>query len=436
MEKQQRFPGFFEVDGEGRFLQANFTTLEMFGYTEEDLQKGVTIFDVLEKQEHQRAYQKLKQTLEGTLSGPEIYLARRKDGSSFHILVDAVASGQPGLVTLRGLVVEAAAFAHERQMLQQITLFYREIVECSPVGVYQTTLEGNWLFANDAACRLLGFSSPAELVRHPTPTLYRNPRDREKLIELLKKHGQVKNFETQILRADGQVITISVFAVLHGQTISGTFIDITDRYQAQQQLRAITRQQEQLIQDIIYSISRMLEVRDPYTASHQVRMTDLACLIGRELGFPEERVRPIFFAALVHDVGKIGVPSQILTKIGPLNSGEITVLRTHPVISHRILSPIHFPWPIARIVVQHHERLDGSGYPQGLRGDSILPEARILAVADVVEAMSSQRPYRPALSCERALSEITANRGIKYDPQVVDACLSVIKKGLFSLEGN
>ncbi|HPP12630.1 MAG TPA: PAS domain-containing protein, partial [bacterium] len=144
MEKQQRFPGFFEVDGEGRFLQANFTTLEMFGYTEEDLQKGVTIFDVLEKQEHQRAYQKLKQTLEGTLSGPEIYLARRKDGSSFHILVDAVASGQPGLVTLRGLVVEAAAFAHERQMLQQITLFYREIVECSPVGVYQTTLEGNW----------------------------------------------------------------------------------------------------------------------------------------------------------------------------------------------------------------------------------------------------------------------------------------------------
>ncbi|HOL66998.1 MAG TPA: HD domain-containing phosphohydrolase, partial [bacterium] len=121
---------------------------------------------------------------------------------------------------------------------------------------------------------------------------------------------------------------------------------------------------------------------------------------------------------------------------GPLNSGEITVLRTHPVISHRILSPIHFPWPIARIVVQHHERLDGSGYPQGLRGDSILPEARILAVADVVEAMSSRRPYRPALSCERALSEITANRGIKYDPQVVDACLSVIKKGLFSLEGN
>ncbi len=183
----------------------------------------------------------------------------------------------------------------------------------------------------------------------------------------------------------------------------------------------------QTLEGTIGIVARIVEMRDPYTAGHQQRVAELAGAIAAELGLPARRIEGIRLAAQVHDLGKVSVPAEILNKPGGFNDTEWALVKEHPRVGGEILQPVAFPWPIAEIVWQHHERFDGSGYPRGLQGDAILLEARIIAVADVVEAMSSRRPYRPALGLERALAEITDHSGSRYDPHVAAACLKVCK---------
>ncbi len=190
------------------------------------------------------------------------------------------------------------------------------------------------------------------------------------------------------------------------------------------------RLQENMLQTV-EAIASIVEMRDPYTSGHQARVAALAKDIASRMGLPEEQVQAIHLAGLVHDLGKIRIPAEILSKPGRLDEIEYSLIKMHPRAGYDILKGIDFSWPIAQMVLQHHERMDGSGYPQGLKGDEILPGARILIVADVVEAMSSHRPYRPGLGVEAALEEITKSRGIRYDPQVVDACIA-----LFHERGN
>lgn len=178
----------------------------------------------------------------------------------------------------------------------------------------------------------------------------------------------------------------------------------------------------------VRAIATMVEMRDPYTAGHQVRMAGLAAAIARQMGLSEDQQHAIRLAGTVHDLGKIQVPAEILSKPGKLSATEFSLIKEHPQNGYDILKGIDFPWPIAQMVLQHHERLDGSGYPRGLAGDDILLEARILCVADVVEALSSHRPYRPGFGMDFALAEITQNRGIRYDPQVVDVCLALFRE--------
>jgi len=175
-----------------------------------------------------------------------------------------------------------------------------------------------------------------------------------------------------------------------------------------------------------------VEARDPYTAGHQRRVSELAAAIALEMGLPEEQVNGIHLAAMIHDVGKIHIPAEILSKPGKLNDIEFMLVKTHPQSGYDILKGVKFPWPIADIILQHHERMDGSGYPQGLKDGEILLESRIMAVADVVEAMSSHRPYRPALGIMAALSEIDRGRRSVYDPEVVDACLRLFVEKRFA----
>jgi putative nucleotidyltransferase with HDIG domain len=191
---------------------------------------------------------------------------------------------------------------------------------------------------------------------------------------------------------------------------------------------------DRALNDAIAAMAKIVETRDPYTAGHQVKVADLAAAIAVEMGLPGDRVKYIRIAALIHDIGKIYVPSDILSKSGRLREEELKLIRVHVQESFNILRTIEFPWPIADIAAQHHERLDGTGYPGGLRGDDILLEARILAVADVMEAMSSHRPYRAALGTQAALEEITCNRGKLYDPEVVDACVRLFNEKGFTLE--
>ncbi len=185
------------------------------------------------------------------------------------------------------------------------------------------------------------------------------------------------------------------------------------------------------LEDTIRVVGLTTEMRDPYTAKHQQQVTTLACAIAREMSIPEERIEGIHAAGLMHDIGKISIPAEILTKPAELTDLEFGLIKTHPQVAYDILRGIEFPWPIADIVLQHHERMDGSGYPNGLKGDEIMLEARILAVADVVEAMSSHRPYRPARGLDKAIEEIKENAGKLYDPKIVDACLKLFANGVF-----
>src|SRR5450830_1741386 len=185
------------------------------------------------------------------------------------------------------------------------------------------------------------------------------------------------------------------------------------------------------LEDTVRAMATIVEMRDPYTAGHQVRVAELAVAIARQMELPDEQVHAIYLAGVLHDLGKIQIPAEILSKPGKISDIEFSLIKTHPQAGYDILKDIHFPWPLAQIILQHHERLDGSGYPQRLKGEAILLEARILSVADIVEAMSSHRPYRLGLGIDAALDEITRCRGAQLDPVVVDACLRVIKENGF-----
>jgi response regulator RpfG family c-di-GMP phosphodiesterase len=185
--------------------------------------------------------------------------------------------------------------------------------------------------------------------------------------------------------------------------------------------------------DSIAVLASAVEKRDSYTAGHQRRVAHLAVAIGQELGLSEEQIQGIYLAGVVHDVGKIQVPSEILSKPGRLHELEFNLIKQHPKSGYEILETISLPWPIAQIVLQHHERMDGSGYPQGLKDDEILLESRIIAVADTVEAMASHRPYRPGLGVDAALEEIIRFRDTKYDAQVVDACVVLFRERSYAI---
>jgi putative nucleotidyltransferase with HDIG domain len=210
--------------------------------------------------------------------------------------------------------------------------------------------------------------------------------------------------------------------------------EIAERVQAEKDLKRSLEKLQKALEGTIHALAATTEMRDPYTAGHQRRVAELAGAIAEEMGLPKDKIEGIRMAGLIHDVGKISVPAEILSKPSKLNEMEMDLIKAHSQIGYDILKEIDFPWAVAKIVLQHHERMDGSGYPQGLKGDEILLEARILAVADVVEAMASHRPYRPALGIEMALEEVSKNKGSLYDPDVVDACLELFTKKRFEFK--
>ncbi len=203
---------------------------------------------------------------------------------------------------------------------------------------------------------------------------------------------------------------------------------------SEQKLRQSYRRLQKTMEGAIDTIAKIVETKDPYTSGHQQRVSKLATTIARKMKLPEDKIEGIRVSSLVHDVGKISVPAEILNKPIKLTEIEFNLIKDHSQVGYDVLKSIEFPWPIAQIVLQHHERLDGSGYPRGLKGEDIIIEARIMGVADVVEAMSSHRPYRPALGIDAALEEISKNRGTFYDPEVVDVCLKLFKKKEFKFE--
>ena len=207
-----------------------------------------------------------------------------------------------------------------------------------------------------------------------------------------------------------------------------------ERRRAEEEVAKTVRKLRRSLEGTVRAIATIVEKRDPFTAGHQWQVATLATAIAKELGFSEEQIEGIHMAGTIHDIGKIYVPAEILSKPGLLTEVELLMIKTHPRVGYDILKTIEFPWPLAQVVLQHHEVMDGSGYPQGLEGDDILPEARILRVADEVEALASHRPYRPAFGIDKALEAVSKRRGVLFDPDVVDACLKVFNEKGFTFQ--
>jgi putative nucleotidyltransferase with HDIG domain len=205
--------------------------------------------------------------------------------------------------------------------------------------------------------------------------------------------------------------------------ILGITRDITERKKAEEKLQQTLESLKKAVGTTIQVLVSAVESRDPYTAGHQSRSANLACAIATEMGLSQDKIDGIRMAGIIHDIGKLSIPAEILSKPTELIDIEFSLIKEHSLIGYEMLKNVESPWPLAEIIYQHHERVDGSGYPRNLKGDEILMESRILAVADVVEAMASHRPYRPSLGIEAALEEIEKNKGVLYDHAVVDACL-------------
>lgn len=312
-------------------------------------------------------------------------------------------------------------------------------------GVIATDDKGNTTFMNPKAESLTGWkqmdalNSPLEKI-----FLVRDEKSGKRFNRLLQPVLEAKEtdvFSEAILISKNGNKTPIEFRIApikqEENRISGTilaFSNISRRKIAEEKLIESWEKQKRTMQGTMDAMAFTIEKRDPYTAGHQHRVTKLAVAIAERFGFTKDRIEGLKMAGELHDIGKIYIPAEILSKPGNITDVEFNIIKTHPKVGYDILKSIEFPWPIQEFVLQHHERMDGSGYPDGLKGNDIHLEARILAVADVIEAMVSHRPYRPALPIQQAIDEIKHNQGILYDKKVVDACLDILMNGNFTFD--
>ena len=343
-------------------------------------------------------------------------------------------SGKPRTVAQ---ILDITIRKNVEQYLRESEQKYKTLTENVNVGIYRNTVgpKGKFIEANPAIVEMFGHDSKEEFLKIDVADLYQIPSDRKRFSEKMLASGFVKDEILQLRKKDGTPFFASVSAVAVKDNdnniiyYDGIIDDITDRIKAEKELTNSYLKLKTVLNGTVNALASTTEKRDPYTAGHQHRVTQLAEAIAKEMGMATDRIDGIKVAGIVHDIGKIHVAAEILNKPVALNDIEMALVKTHCKAGYEILKTIEFPWAVAEIVLQHHERINGSGYPYGITGDRILLEAKILAVADVVEAMVSHRPYRAALSTESALEEIDSNRGVLYDGEIVDICLRLFGRG-------
>ncbi|NDP41281.1 MAG: PAS domain S-box protein, partial [Aromatoleum sp.] len=311
---------------------------------------------------------------------------------------------------------------------------YRRLFMANPHPMWVYDLDTlRFLAVNDAAVDHYGYTREEFMAR--TLRDIRPPRELPRLLASTAQHrGSIAVPEVwQHLKKDGTVIEVEITAnPLEFAGRSGALVhanDVTARRRAEQEVREYTARVEVAMLGTITAATRMVEMRDPYTAGHQQRVGELAAAIGSELRLAAEHCQALRLSGFLHDVGKIAVPAEILAKPGKLLDTEFAMIKLHAEKGFEILKDCELAWPVAEVARQHHERIDGSGYPHGRRGDEIILEARIVAIADVVESMSSSRPYRPSLGIEAALAEIDGGAGRLYDRAAAAACLRLFRHG-------
>ena len=421
----------YEVRGDGSrgsdyiVKDFNAVSLRIEGKTREEV-VGKSLFDLrpaIDEFGLIPALQRVWQTGEPALLPPALY-SDEHYASWYENRIFRLPSGE--VVAIYTDVTERRE-AEER--LSESEARYRGYVDHAPYGVFVSDEKGRYLEVNQAAAELTGYAQE-ELVRLSTADVVA-PQSRDwgrQHFARVGKAGHASGVGV-FLRKDGTTFRARVDAVrLSATRYLGFIVDVSEQERAAAEIEASAAQAKQALTATVAALGATTELRDPYTAGHQRRVAELAGAIAAGLGWAPARVEMVTTAGLLHDVGKIVVPAEILSKPGRLSEVEMEIIRGHAAASAALIAGIEFGGPVAAVVSQHHERLDGSGYPQGLTGAHILPEARILAVADVVEAMNSHRPYRPALGMVAALAEVREHAGDKYDADVVVACARLFEE--------
>lgn len=420
------------LDLEGNFTYVNKRAEQISGHKLDD-GFGKHFATLIPPEDLPRIQKVFLETMSGKSQHYEVNV-HKKDGSVFVLSINTAPLFKSGKIV--GTVSFGRDITEQKgtqEALGKSEEKYKTFVNNVNVGIYRNTVgpKGKFIEANPAVIKMFGYESKDEFLSIDVADLYQNPGDRERFNEKMLANGFVRDEELELKKKDGKPIFCSVFAVVvkdeQGKIkyYDGIIEDITKRKKVEQELKTSYKKLKKILNGTINALASTTEKRDPYTAGHQQRVTQLACVIAREMGFSEERIEGMRMACMVHDIGKIYVAAEILNKPVRLTDIEMALIKTHCQIGYEILKTIEFPLPIAEIVLQHHERMDGSGYPQGLKGKDILHEAKILAVVDVVEAMSSHRPYRSSFGVDLALNEIKENRSKLYDPEIVDVCLKL-----------
>lgn len=325
------------------------------------------------------------------------------------------------------------------QNLKNQEKFLKLILNHDPNPIYVKDEKGNFILVNDSHANLYKLSPKEIIGKNEGVLLNKLGYTETELKTITSEDKQILKSNFPVFKSTQkfnyrskeekyfQLTKMPIKLPNQRRGVLGVAVDITRRKLVEDKLKMSIKKLQNLLHETINGLVTAMEMRDPYTAGHQRRVAILATEIAKEMNLDEFIVDGIRLSALIHDIGKMSIPAEILSKPGQLTSSEIKLIRYHPESGYEILKSIDFPWPVAKIVLQHHERIDGSGYPNGLTDGEILLEAKIIAVSDLVEAMASYRPFRPAIGLEEALSELNRNTGILYDPDVVNACKKVLK---------
>jgi PAS domain S-box-containing protein len=424
--------GIMHYDQTGTIIDCNEKFVEIIGAPKEKF-KGFNMIQQLKDEQMRKA---VAASLDGQLGYYEgDYLSVVGEKSTpVKTIFQPIFSSEGGI---SGGVTIFEDITGRKQAESELRL-KEKLLDSASDSIFLYDLEGNFLYVNEAAyiTRWYGKEELLSLGAWALGT-YETAVDQDNILRELWANGELI-FESEHRRKDGSVIPVEIFArvltVEGRELILSAVRDITERKQAETREKQGLDSLRRALQGTVVALANTVEIKDPYTAGHQRRVAQLSCAMARELGWSPDRVEGIQVLCFLHDMGKIAVPAEILNKPGKISPTEFGLIKVHPQVGYDILKDIAFPWPVAQGVLQHHERLDGSGYPSGLTAGEITPEAKILAVADVVEAMASHRPYRPALEIEKAMEEITRNRGKLYDPEAVDVCLRLFTEKDFQFD--
>jgi PAS domain S-box-containing protein len=417
-----------------RWLNFNDQLCVIFGYSREELAQK-TWAEMTHPDDLAKDVTEFERVMRGESDGYRLNKRFiRKDGTVVHAVIDVKCVLKPGgAVDYFVCMVQdiTATKAAELDLLESETRF-RTLAEQSPVGIY--VLDGERIsYANPRAHDIFG-QLPGAMMNCTIRDMISEedlPRVADKVRQLMSGEVTRLRDEFTIRRGDGATVIVGADGMqtrIDGKpVIIGMLQDITDKLRAEQDVRDYIARIERMITGTVTAMSSMVELRDPYTAGHERRVGELSAAIAAEMGLDDKMQTGLHLAGAVHDVGKIAVPAEILVKPGRLLPMEYELIKSHAQQGYEVLRGIDSPWPIAEVARQHHERIDGSGYPRGLKDGEILLEARILAVADVVESMGSHRPYRAALGIDKALAEIERGAGTLFDPQVAAACVRLFR---------